>query len=121
MTRLLVFIFTISLLVSCKKKVTKSHNEFVGYWENGSNGIYINSSSFGYTYEIKDNKISNHPESKNWYIKNDKLLWGTLGARYFIDKYPTTSETQLDLISDTIKVGQRYMKLDGSFYLEKTY
>jgi hypothetical protein len=127
MNRFLIFILSITLIISCKKKVTNEHKEFVGYWDckyadGGGKGIYIASSGSGYTYELKDDKPYNIPDSRTWYIRNDKLIWRPIfGNSYTIDIYPKEADTQINFLHDTIRVGQTYMKLDGSFYIKRIY
>lgn len=121
------YILLITLSISCKKKVNKEHKEFIGYWEckKGTEGfgIFIGASSNGYKYDIKNNKIENIPDSKNWFIKNNKLIWRAIfGESYTIDTYPTRAEIDLYSYSgDTVKAGQRYMKLNGNLYIERAY
>jgi len=127
MKYVVISILLITLCISCKKKVTKEHNEFVGYWNcrsgSGGYGIYIGSNGNGYKYELKNYEIYNIPDSKNWYIRRDKLIWrAIIGESYTIDTYPTTAATDLYSYSgDTVKAGQRYMKLNGNLYIERIY
>gem|GEM_PF-3794020 len=112
------------MLLSCKKKVAKNHSEFVGHWVHRisleqTKTLSIGPSSSGYI-DLTTNGTSNREDSKNWYIKNDKLILGgvfTQQESFGIDIYPTTAASQMTLDYDTVKVGQKYMKLSNSVYI----
>ncbi len=124
MRHFIILILCISLLLSCKKKVAKNHSEFVGTWKHRISieqikTLSIGPSSSGYT-DLTTNGVSNREDSKNWYIKNDQLIFGgalVKSETFSIDTYPTTANYQMTLDYDTVKIGQKYMKLNNTVYI----
>jgi hypothetical protein len=124
----LLFLFSAIILFnsSCKRKVvTKVSTDFIGNWVHDSSDgstsefLEINKNGRGYIDIYEENESVGGDQSRKWFIKNDRLLFGRLSGEAFeIDLYPTVSEQLIIDGLDTIRIDDMYMILDGNYYLK---
>ncbi len=124
-----IFLFCfLGSMCSCKKeRITKGHEEFVGFWKHYTDSekfsaVEIESSGGGTIYDTYDDNPSDDAEAGNWFIKGDGLIFGhfyNTKIDFKIDIYPTEAESAFIIDYDTVSIGDRYMKLDGDIYISK--
>lgn len=83
----------------------------------------IESDSKGFIERYENGKFKSDTQRRKWLIKNDKLHFGWMSAKYErfrINAYPAVATTIIIHNLDTIQVGDRYVILDGKYYGNKS-
>ena len=123
-----IIIITLVLLVgACKKKPAIEIDElFVGIWIHNSSHferryLIIRTNGKGDIQDYENDESINFTKTRKWLIKNNTLYFGwTSGgkSKFSIDQYPLISVDTIINNYDTIYPNQKYMILDGDYYVD---
>mgnify|MGYP000148853880 CR=1 FL=1 len=115
------------LFGSCKKEPATEIDElFIGVWVHNYSTldrkyISIKSNSKGHIVEYENNTSKSDTQNRKWLIKNNHLYFGWTGSgdeKFSIDQYPMFSTDTIIDNFDTIYPNQKYMILDGYYYVD---
>jgi hypothetical protein len=115
------------ILFSCKKETAITvQSQLEGTWKHHSDKTHtvflqIGADSKGYIEYYENNEFKSDTQFRKWLIKNNFLYFGWLAGKeekFSIDLSPSIATFEFIKQYDTIEVGQRYIVLNGSFYVE---
>ena len=121
-------LFSLLVFVSCKKeKVIDAAPSLVGNWKHYSDEgnyhiIEIYDNSEGKMQWYVDNELEKFTKVRTWYMDDNTIYFGKIalnGELYEVIDFPAVSGSEVIENFDTLKVGNRFMKLDQSYYVEQ--
>jgi hypothetical protein len=129
MTNKYAFIMSLVVLFvgACKKKpATEIDPLFIAIWTHNSSPtdtkyLKIRANSKGGIEEYENGQSQSVTKDRKWLIKNNTLYFGWTGGgneKFSIDQYPLISVDTIITDFDTVYPNQKYMILDGNYYLD---
>lgn len=114
-------------LSGCKKEnVLDSAPSLVGHWKHFSAAedwhiIRINEDGNGTMEWYIGGKLYRDTKARPWMMKDNTLYFGKAafnGELYEVEEYPAKSGSESVVNFDTLKIGARFINLDGNYYVE---